>query len=166
MSGRVLDLSNVDQTFRDRFWSKVDIGGPDECWEWTAHRQRAGYGEFTVAKGEFHTASRVSLALSIGALPVGMSACHSCDNPPCCNPAHLFLGTPADNTNDCIRKGRGNRARGEDTFSARLTEEIVRGIRSRVPMRYGEMSELAREHGVSLNTIAAVVRGKKWGHVS
>jgi len=162
----VLDLSNVDQSFRDRFWEKVGVGGPDECWEWAAHRQRAGYGQFTVAKGEFHTASRVSLALSIGSIPAGMSVCHSCDNPPCCNPAHLFLGTQADNANDCIRKGRANRARGEGTFSARLTEEIVRGIRSRIPMRYGEVAKLAREYSVSEHAIAAVVRGKTWKHVS
>ena len=160
-----LDLRHVDNAFRDRFWAKVDIGSPEECWEWTSHRKPYGYGQFTVHKGAFMTASRVSLAMNIGVLTRGSVACHRCDNPPCVNPAHLFVGTQSDNAYDSVGKGRANRARGEATYSAQLTEEIVRSIRSQLPMEPGQVADLAREHGVSHHTISKVVRGKSWGWV-
>lgn len=158
-----LDLTSATQSFRDRFWSKVDQRGPDECWEWTAYRKPSGYGQFTLTKGVFITASRVSLALTMP-LMAGVVACHRCDNPPCVNPAHLFTGTQRDNTEDCISKGRGNRARGEDTYSSRLTEADVLAIRAE-PERFGMYRELGRRYGVDGNTIRAVRNGTRWTHL-
>lgn len=91
-----------------RFWSKVAIGSPGECWEWKAARLKSGgYGAFMI-DGVTHRANRVAWELSNGQrLPTGMFACHRCDNPPCCNPLHLFAGTPKDNTDDKDRKQRG-----------------------------------------------------------
>jgi hypothetical protein len=157
-----LDLTSMDENFRQRFWSKVNIGAPDACWEWTARRQASGYGQFTVRKGVFMTASRVSLALTIGRpLEAGEVACHKCDNPPCVNPTHVFAGTQSDNIFDCVSKGRAIRAVGEATSSNKLTEADVVAIRAH-PNRYGLAAELARHFNVSDTTVRRIRAGKKW----
>lgn len=110
-----------------RFWSKVAIGSPDACWEWSASRCR-GYGHtrLQMQDGRYErVASRVAWALSRGDVPRDQLVCHRCDHPPCCNPRHLFLGSNADNMRDMARKGRA--ARGERHGSKTHPERIVRG---------------------------------------
>jgi hypothetical protein len=93
----------------DRLWARVTIAGPDECWPWQERsRLREGYGKMYVA-GRVLPAHRIVWTLVNGPVPVGLFVLHRCDNPPCCNPAHLFLGTKADNTHDMIAKGRHRR---------------------------------------------------------
>ena len=90
----------------DRLWSRVDTGGEDvECWEWTGARSPAGYGRIKGDNGTLQ-AHRVAYELTHGPIPDGLFVMHSCDNPPCCNPAHLSVGTNADNVHDSMRKGR------------------------------------------------------------
>jgi hypothetical protein len=89
----------------ERFMSKVDKRGDDECWEWQAGKNPRGYGQFSF-KGRQKMAHRVIWILTNGPIPAGFFICHKCDNPSCVNPAHLFPGTPLDNTRDCISKGR------------------------------------------------------------
>lgn len=92
----------------ERFWLKVDkTAGPDGCWPWLGS-VRKGYGAFSV-RGRCLTASRVAWALEAGTDPTERFVCHRCDNPLCCNPAHLFLGTASDNQIDMLRKGRASR---------------------------------------------------------
>jgi len=160
-----LDLRNADADFRERFWSKVDRRGPDECWEWIAYRKPNGYGQFTIRKGVYMTASRVSLALSNGPLAARMVACHTCDNPPCVNPAHLFAGSGSDNAYDSVAKGRANRAHGEATPSAKLTEAQVREIRTYGAYR-GVNTDLASRYGVSTTTIRKIRTREKWSRVA
>ena len=163
---RPLDMTRVDEAFHERFWAKVDQRATDECWPWIAYRKPSGYGQFTVRKGVFMTASRVALALTIGRpLVQGEVACHQCDNPPCCNPAHLFPGTQSVNALDSVSKGRASRICGSACPSSKLTEADVAVIRS-VPHRYGLNAQLAREYGVSATTIRKARQGKLWGHLA
>jgi hypothetical protein len=161
---RGLDLTGTaDEHFADRFWSKVDPTG--ECWEWTAYRNNHGYGQFTVTKGVFYAAHNVSYALTHGPIPAGLSTCHRCDNPPCVNPDHLFLGTQSDNARDMFAKGRAIRSHGVARANARLTDVAVRDIRTAAAYR-GLIKNLAERYGVSTTTIRGIRMGKKWRHVA
>lgn len=89
----------------EKFWSKVDRRGPEECWPWTGGCIKAGYGRICESGRDEYT-HRYSWRLHFGEIPPGLEVCHKCDNPPCCNPAHLFVGTHRDNMHDALRKGR------------------------------------------------------------
>jgi hypothetical protein len=96
-------------SFEERFWARVDSsGGLWGCWPWMGARERNGYGQLGNRILRKHLkAHRVAYELAVGPIPEGFLVCHACDNPPCCNPSHLFVGTGADNTHDMIAKGRG-----------------------------------------------------------
>lgn len=129
----------------ERFWSKVLSG--DGCWEWTASKDRKGYGKF----GPTKSAHRVSYELERGPIPSGLFVCHHCDNPSCVRPSHLFLGTVQDNVDDMISKGRqGIQAK---ALSPEMTAEALRLRASGITER-----EVARILGVSKNTIWRATR--------
>lgn len=92
-------------TVSERFLGKADIGGADECWEWTKSKFKDGYGQFWLNRTN-RLAHRVAYELFVGKIPEGMFVCHSCDCPPCVNPKHLFIGTHQDNTTDSVNKNR------------------------------------------------------------
>lgn len=87
------------------FWSKVQKGGPDECWIWTGSKTPSGYGQLRIRQRAC-VAHRFSYELNIGPVPNSLFVCHRCDNPGCVNPGHLFLGNQQDNVADMVRKGR------------------------------------------------------------
>jgi len=151
----------------ERFWPKVDAKGPDECWPWTGSRSRHGYGRIGLGgkRGRVEIASRVSWELSHGPIPDGMGVLHRCDNPSCVNPAHLFLGTQADNVADMYAKGRGNRPRGEAHTCARFTVDQVLSIRQSYAAGGISQRELGERYGVSHRAIGRLVAGKTWSHV-
>lgn len=151
----------------ERFWGRVDrSGGPDACWEWTKGRHRQGYGKIKVDRRHLF-AHRVAWELTHGTIPDGLLVLHKCDNPPCCNPAHLFLGTHQDNSDDMIAKGRKPPStpphrRGEDSNGARLTWDDVRAIRAQyVPYRT-TAERLAARYGVGTSTVKRILRGDTW----
>lgn len=153
------------ERLRDRFWSLVEMRGPSECWPWKGHRRPLGYGWFHIHRRKSANASRVAYALTNGEVPAGLLVCHSCDNPPCCNPNHLWLGTDADNAKDRDAKGRSRQGaprRGELSGQAKLTAEAVREIVSS-----GDSDTvLAARHGVTAAAIYNVRHGKSWGHIT
>lgn len=149
-----------------RFWDKVKIGQPDECWEWQASKYRNGYGVFN-APPITRLAHRFAYHTTYGLIPRGMVICHHCDNPACCNPAHLFLGTSHDNAQDCIVKGRAKRGdrRGERSGRAVVTADQVPLIRNEALAGLSHRT-LARKYGLSKTQIGRIVRGESWQHIT
>jgi hypothetical protein len=164
MSISTLDLADATAAFREQFWLKVDRTESESCWPWLGYRKSNGYGQVYISRGRFVTASRVAYGLTHGVVPAGQVVCHHCDNPPCCNPEHLFIGTQSVNALDSVQKGRANRARGEQHPHARLTEDQVREIRN-TPAYSGINRDFADQFGVSRRHIYAIRSGKKWGHL-
>ena len=146
----------------ERFWSKVNIKSSNECWEWTAGKNRVGgYGRFRL-DGKRVGAHRLSWKLHNGTIPAGMCVLHTCDNPSCVNPTHLFLGTHQDNMDDMYAKGRGLKASigGEEHGNAKLTWDIVREIREAYPEQ--SQYQLAAKYNVCRSNIGFIVNNKRW----
>jgi hypothetical protein len=155
-------LSAIEQSPRPvapRFWKYVERRSHDECWPWKRSLSASGYGHFKVGAAVF-IASRVSYALATGKEPGGLLVCHSCDNPMCCNPRHLFLGTDGDNHRDMMAKGRwrANGIKGERHRWNKLTEAQAR--RAKFGNELG--CRLAEEFGVRKSTISEIRQGRNW----
>lgn len=159
----------AEDGFTERFWSYVSKGTESECWVWTGHRHRFGYGMISrVGQHSMLTAHRVSWELTNGPIQDGKQVLHKCDNPPCCNPAHLFLGTHLDNMADAVAKGRLSFPvmRGESNPKARLTEGQVVEIRKRYAAGGISIRKLAAEYGVTFAPVQLIIAGKTWRHVA
>lgn len=150
------------------FWENVPIGDPDACWEWQGGtRYNTGYGAFRI-NGRQSLTHRISYELTYGPIPDGLHVCHHCDNPPCVNPHHLFLGTHADNMGDMARKGRapapGKGKNGESHPNATVTDAIARAILERHAQ--GErQNDLAREYKIGKGVVHRIVRRVSWKHI-
>jgi hypothetical protein len=183
-----LPLNSEEET---RFWSKVDqSAGPDACWPWM-RATNDGYGVVTIRYKQY-SAHRIAWELTNRPMTPDEEACHSCDNPPCCNPGHIWPGTTTQNAEDRVTKGRTARhfgsangahqhrdrlprgdahyarrhpelmARGESHGQAKLTAEQVETIR-REYARGGESQEaIGRRLGVSQSLVSKIVRGVLW----
>lgn len=152
-------------TIEERFWSKVDRRSPTECWEWQAGRHdKMGYGAFLIGRRSC-LSHRVAYQLTNGDIPKGLYVLHSCDNPPCCNPAHLFLGTYQDNNRDKARKGRANPPFGEREPNHKLTEADVRQIRQRYAAGNVRQRDIAADYGISQRLVSLIVRREAWRHI-
>jgi hypothetical protein len=114
-------------------------------------------------------AHRISWEIHFGDIPDGLYVLHTCDNPPCANPVHLFLGTQRDNIDDMLRKGRsayGHPGRqGEKAWMAKLTDDQVREIRSLYEVGRISQLALARRYGITQTTIGSIVRRATWKHI-
>lgn len=171
-------------TVEQRFWSKVARGEADECWLWTGAVSSSGYGAFGAYEDcKSYGAHRFSKEMELGSrLPRHLYACHRCDNKLCVNPAHIFVGTARDNSQDLIQKGLRkaavvrNRRRGDNHPSRLMPERLVRGAlhpnavlseRSILEIRSsrGSCAGLAASYGVSPVTISRIRRRKAWAHV-
>jgi hypothetical protein len=147
----------------ERFEMQFRKAGPDDCWIWLTSKDPDGYGRF---KGEANgvmekRAHRFSYRFFVGDIPPDKCVCHSCDNPPCVNPAHLFLGSNADNIRDKLAKNRHISARGVDHYKATLTEEQVREI-LKDPRPY---TAIASDYGVRSGLISNIKNRHIWAHV-
>jgi len=146
---------------------RTDKKSPDECWEWQGQRRKpkgnakSGYGRLEF-KGKQYTAHKLAWELhNKTTVPDGYVVCHSCDNPCCVNPNHLFLGSNQDNMTDRNKKQR--QAKGKDIHTNKLSQEDVKYIKS-LPKGFNQ-SEVARQFGVYSSCISAIVNGKNWKHI-
>lgn len=142
----------------------VDRRGPDDCWAWTG-RRRGDYGAVVVHHRWEEATHRLAYALHHRQSPFPLSVCHTCDNPICCNPNHLFVGTALDNAADMMAKGRHTPSPqpGESNPRALLTEVQVAEIRDRIARTLDTNTLIAADYGVSHSTISLIRRGKSWG---
>jgi hypothetical protein len=155
----------LDQEFIDRFWSKVDIQGEDDCWEWQAGMFSSGYGAFHILRYPYK-ATRVSWVIHYGDIPDGLQVCHGpCNNRSCVNPRHLWLGTIAENQADKKLKRRG--ARGTKNGNHKLTDEEVSIIKQESRKLGGSqtLEQLANRFGVSISNIYYIVNDITWTHI-
>jgi hypothetical protein len=150
-------------TIQQRFWSKVNKLGPDDCWPWTGSYFHDGYGSFPIGK-KLCRAHRVAYVLQNGPVPNDIHVLHSCDNPPCCNGKHLFTGTDLDNNRDMMAKGRGRFLRGEDNGFAKLNEATVLLIRQRL-LSGAKQRDVAKEFGISKGSVYYIAKNIYWKHV-
>lgn len=150
-------------TLRERLWRKTEADPKTGCWVWKGYVEASGYGRIWF--GSTWLAHRASWVDEFGPIPNGLHVCHRCDNPPCWNPDHLFLGTNADNVADRHAKGRsrGGYHRGETHPCAKLTADDVRAIRAARGAEQGRIT--ARRYGVSPSRISMIQTRKVWDHV-
>lgn len=156
----------MKRSLKERFQAKIVVGEPDDCWPWNASKtKKMGYGKFARGgkNGGWVEAHRVAYELACGPVPDGIQVLHKCDYPPCCNPAHLFLGTTLDNIKDKVQKKRHRwkSHRGEANGRAKLTLTKAAEMRRRAANGESRAS-LARRFGVSWPVADSVVKGKTW----
>ena len=151
----------------DRFWSKVAVGKPADCWEWQAYTcKKTGYGVFRKTRQKLMKAHRMAYEITHGEIPEGEGwhgtvIRHTCDNRKCCNPAHLAPGTQYDNIQDRNRRGRTQR--GRRNGSVKLTEDQAREIKA----LKGKKSSyaIAKDYPVDSKTIRKIHDNQIWRHV-
>ena len=161
------ELPEITAELVARFERYFERGEPDACWPWLGSKNGTGrlncYGRFAYGRKKY-IASRLAYVIANGPIDRTLLVCHTCDNPPCVNPAHLFIGTTRDNTLDAVRKGRNRSCGmvGVANHNARLNPNAVRAIR-RSPLNN---SELARCFGVDPSAVRQVRVGRTWRHVA
>jgi len=170
-TGTVEDGPRARLPLEERFWKYVEVRNPDECWPWVGKTRVKGYGSIGVGgrKGRSMLAHRVSYILANGAIPDnpnewhGTVIMHTCDNPSCCNPAHLKAGTQSDNVRDMIAKGRcaGAFPRGSKHPNSKLTEDDV----TKILTSSLSGAEMARRLGVNRATVNRIRRGDGWSQI-
>lgn len=171
-------IPELTESDLERFHSKIERKLPLECWDWTAFRDRDGYGWFRLNR-QMEGAHRVAYRIANGEISLECKILHSCDNPPCCNPAHLRAGTQTENIRDMDRKGRrgsaigelnGSRThpestrKGEQVHLAKLTSEQVLQLRDQ--RHSGESySKLALRFKITAGNVGAICTRKTWKHI-
>ena len=144
-----------------RFWSKVDIKELDECWEWEAGKSFSGYGVFYF-NGKSVRAHRMSMIIK-GLDIENWLVCHTCDNPPCVNPNHLFLGTYLDNVLDMVNKNRHEK--GTKKSKSKLSEIDVKHIK--YMLKNGKVTQkwIADKFNIDRAVIRRIRNGESWNHI-
>ena len=160
------------KTFTKRFWRRVNKDGPipqhrqelGKCWLWDSGRNAAGYGFLRMGADHMPhiLAHRASWVLHNGTIPEGKFVLHHCDNPPCCNPRHLFLGGHLENARDKMSKGRAVNLKAEEHGMAKLTWEQVRAIRATYSTGQSSYRKLAKQYGMAISVIGGILKGHNW----
>lgn len=153
----------------ERFWSKVRKLGPDECWEWVGARHPEGYGYLYAGplyenRVRWVKSHRLSWEIHNGQIPDGLSVLHHCDNPPCVNPSHLYVGTQAQNVHDRTVRNRGRNQDGSVNSNAKLTEADVVAIIAMLKTGRSQAA-VAEMFGVKQPQISRIARRESWRHL-
>lgn len=155
-------IDDISERTKERFWAKVDRNAERDCWPWLAYRSARGYGYFGLSTKRIVKATHVALTLSGAPRPSERhGALHRCDNPPCCNPAHLFWGTQAENTKDAYDKGRKKPMRGTIAKRSKLTEADVLAIRASPE----GVAALGRRYGIGPAHVGNIRKRRIWRHI-
>lgn len=145
-----------------RLWKHIAVRDPNECWLWQGYQDPSGHGQIKCfgRSGQSYKAHRVAYTVAYGPIPEGMIVRHRCDTPACCNPAHLVLGTHADNVRDRVIRGRS--ATGYRNGRSKLTPKQVVTIRQRLAEGGRSLQSLATEYNVDRKTIRLIRDGVTW----
>jgi hypothetical protein len=153
-----------EDSLDDRFWHRLGNKMPSGCILWGGAFNEDGHGEIGVRRHYHQGAHVVAYRLMVGSVPKGMCVCHRCDNPPCINPVHLFLGTSTDNRMDCVAKGR--QAKGERNAKSKLNAERVKAMRARYASAPMTFIQLAKEFNISPAQANKIINGEFWKHIA
>jgi hypothetical protein len=165
---KTVDMSKMTEKDIVRFWSKVAIThNSNDCWFWTAGKSWNGYGLFYIGVNGRGTplfrANRIAYFIANKVDPSEKIVLHKCDNPSCCNPNHLSLGTIGENMKDRDLKGR--QAKGEKSGMSKLKESDIKNIREEYMTNGTSWRKLAREYGVHNRTIGKILHSNTWNHI-
>jgi hypothetical protein len=167
------------ESLADRFWAKVQRCTHEPwciycCWPWQASLRHGGYGQMTMrinGKQVLLRSNRVVWELfQKRPLPEELWALHHCDFPPCCNPAHIYIGTPAQNSQDAVKRGRfigryhGEPTKGGEHHNAKLEDADVILMRT-LYAQGASLKSLAQQFGVKSPNVHSIVHGKTWKHL-
>lgn len=145
-------------------WKHIDKKGEDDCWEWMGYKNQDGYGQMKINYKTCHV-HRLVYKQTRGSIPNKICVLHTCDNPSCCNPKHLWLGNHDDNMRDKKEKGRGRTGRGEKHGSAKLTERDVLEIKEKYLTGKYSQVKLGEEYAVNRSTIYRIIYQKCWKYI-
>ena len=170
-------ISEINQKDIERFITKIPVTDNDSiCWEWSINpntkkaRKHADYGVFTLKQNNI-VPSRMMWMLTYGEIPDGMLICHKCDNPPCINPFHLFIGSYADNTKDMVMKGRKSTIvypdrlpRGINHKNAKLNDVDILQIRT-MSSKGVSYKDIKAQFNIGKSNISSIINRKTWTHL-
>lgn len=171
-----MEVKHVGPSHVISFKNKIKLGD-GECWEWKASKFRDGYGQFGY-KSKNWRAHRFAYMLSYGDFPIDLCVCHKCDNPPCVNPAHLFLGTNADNIRDRHNKGRDGKPIGENNWAHAHPEHFQGERNASSKLKVADILEIRKlrvdghsfeeisiKFGIARSAVHNIVTRRRWKHV-
>lgn len=150
-----------------RFLRGIKINSQTGCWEWQKFRNRKNYGCMGIrlkGRSTVRMTHRIAWMIYKGEIPEGLQVCHHCDNPPCCNPDHLFIGTNRDNVLDCQRKGRANTLYGAKHGMSKLKDQDIIVICQLYALGFRQ-PVIATHFGIDQTNVSMIVQGKTWKHM-
>lgn len=155
------EIYNKDENLAKRFFSKVDIKGKDECWNWLANKNYDDYGIFKYNNQSIHAHRMVWLIFN-NTIPEELYVLHSCDNRECVNPKHLKLGTQQDNMNDMVNKGRNCNLKGEEHGGSKLNWKQINEMRKLYLTRKYTQKQLSLMYNSASSNIDSILNNKTW----